>query len=685
MAEAQQLDPFPIRVGRAVVKGPRHVLSRVADNVRTRSRRPWSRLFPRLLTESLFLKEVGASSIDEFWTRQQNAPFFLSIADRDRDVRAFDERFPDARAQVIAAADRVLAHEFDLLGSGPMRLGSPLPWLSDFKNGGGWPLDYCTEINYGEIYGPSDVKIPWELSRSQYVTRLGQAYWLTGDDRYAAEFVSEVHDWIDRNPYAFGVNWACAMDVALRAVSWLWGFHFMSDAPASRDRRFRTSFMRALYMHAEFILTYLERADVNGNHYLCDGVGLVFLGTFFRGARRAGRWLAVGREIVEQEIFRQTTADGVDFEQSTAYHRLVLECFLTSYELLARHGHVVPADCRARLERMCEFVQGYTKPDGRAPLIGDADDGRVQILGLPGEHGTNDHRYLLSTAAVLFNRSDFKTSAGRCWDETFWLLGPDACRRFDTLPAGEPQASTAFPDGGVYVLRAPATDTHAIVDCAEVGMNGRGGHGHNDVLSFELFMAGCNLVTDCGSYLYTTSREWRNRFRSTAFHNGVQVDGEEVNRFVSPEALWQLQYDAVPFGADLVREKDVDIVRAGHRGYERLAAPVTHVREFAMDRACPRLVIRDRIDGSGSHTLTWRFHLDPEVTAEARGRDVRLVCGAQEFLLRSDLPQEFVLSLESGWVSPRYGVKVPAVVVVWHGRAMLPVTTSHSFSVQRPV
>src|SRR2546430_3765411 len=118
-----------------------------------------------------------------------------------------------------------MVHEVDLLGAGPTKLGARLPWMQDFKNGGGWSLDYCSDITYGETRGPSDVKVPWELSRSQHVPRLGQAYWLTGDDRYADEFVAEVNDWIAANPYAYGVNWACAMDVALRAVSWVWGFY----------------------------------------------------------------------------------------------------------------------------------------------------------------------------------------------------------------------------------------------------------------------------------------------------------------------------------------------------------------------------------------------------------------------------------------------------------------------------
>src|SRR6266566_3397428 len=109
-------------------------------------------------------------------------------------------------------------------------------------------------------------------------------------------------------------------------------------------------------------------------------------------------------------------------------------------------------------------------------------------------------------------------------------------------------------------------------------------HGDNDILSFELFMNGCNFVTDCGAYLYTASREWRNLFRSTAFHNGVQVDDEEVNRFIGPDALWQLRYDAVPAGATLTRDKDSDAFRGGHRGYQRLMPPVSHMREVVVDK-----------------------------------------------------------------------------------------------------
>jgi hypothetical protein len=580
----------------------------------------------------------------------------------------------------VAAADRVLRHEFDLLGSGCVALGPRLPWHTDFKSGREWPLDYAPGLHYSELDRPSDIKVPWELSRSQHFTALGQAYWLTGDERYAEEFATEVLDWIGRNPWAYGVNWACAMDVALRAVSWIWGFYYMSGSAACGSRRFRGGFLRALYLHGEYIATHIERSDVNGNHYLCDGVGLVFLGAFFRSTVKGRRWLHTGREMLAAEMFNQTSEDGVDFEKSTAYHRLVLEAFLTCDGLLTRHGEPFPPDWRSRLERMVEFVEAYVKPDGRLPLIGDADDGRIQKLGT---QDVNDHRYLLSTGAVLFGRGDFKRAARTFWDESFWLAGPAAAARFDRLEE-PPQAveSRAFPAGGFYVLRSDRA--HVIIDCGEVGMHGRGGHGHNDILSFELWLDGVNLVTDCGAYLYTASREWRNRFRSTEFHNVVQVDGEELNRFISPDHLWQLQDDARPGEVVWQPGERVDTFRGSHTGYLRLASPVTATREIALVKDGPDVLIHDAVGGSGSHDLVWRFHLDPEVSAALDGDAVRLSArGRDAWLQLVSIPGGLTMSVEDGWSSPSYGVRAEIHVVVLRGRVTGPQSATFRFGVVR--
>jgi heparinase II/III-like protein len=654
------LSTFLSRGRKALRMPPRKLFARLADEARQQTRRPWSQLYPRVLADAAVFGESGARSFDELWELQMNAPFFLRPADRERYASAFRARYPDEVAAVVAAADAVMRHEFDLLGSGVKALGPTLPWLDDFKTGRHYPLQYCRDIQYMELDKPTDVKVPWELSRCQHLTALGQASWMTGDERYAREYRAEIEDWIGANPFAYSVNWACAMDVALRAISWIWGFYFFASSQACADPLFRRRLLRSLFMHGEFVFTHLEKSDVNGNHYLSDGAGLVFVGLFFRHTSHGRRWLEQGRSIVFGEILQQVSEDGVDFEQSTAYHRLVLELFLTSYLLLEKHGEQVPEPQRARLEKMLDFVAAYTKPNGLAPLIGDADDGRVQKLGA---QTINDHRYLLSTGAVRFGRADLKQAAGRFWEESFWLLGPDAAHAFDKLPAASVEPGSAgFPSGGFFILRSPSA--HVVIDCGEVGMRGHGGHGHNDITSFELFLNGMNAISDCGVYLYTASREWRNKFRSTAFHNVAQVDDEELNRFIGEDALWQLMYDAHPTGVTWQTEGRGGYFRGGHDGYARLTRSVTSMREIFVDPDRPRVTLRDRVQGSGSHRVTWRFHFDPAVAAEIIEQDCRLRCGDREIWVLADGDDRRGRRLERGWVSPSYGVRHETSVLV---------------------
>ena len=151
-------------------------------------------------------------------------------------------------------------------------------------------------------------------------------------------------------------------------------------------------------------------------------------------------------------------------------------------------------------------------------------------------------------------------------------------------------------------------------------MRGRGGHGHNDVLGFELVLDGMPLLTDCGAYLYTASVEWRNRFRSTAFHNVVQVDDAGTEPVRLADALWSLRYDARPVGIAWQADDEFCGVGAGHTGYERLADPVTCRRALVLDRRFDALVVRDRLGAAAAHSAAWRFHLAPGTHATVGGR-----------------------------------------------------------------
>jgi len=50
--------------------------------------------------------------------------------------------------------------------------------------------DYIGDLRLIDLANDADVKVPWELSRHQHFVTLGQAFVLTGDEKYAREFVA---------------------------------------------------------------------------------------------------------------------------------------------------------------------------------------------------------------------------------------------------------------------------------------------------------------------------------------------------------------------------------------------------------------------------------------------------------------------------------------------------------------
>lgn len=588
------------------------------------------------------LEATGAATLDALWESvlDRPYPFVRTRAELDR----LEARWPDERRRVADAAQRALAHEVDLLGTGPVNLGRPIDWHRDWKTGRTWPLRYGPRMEYAELDRPSDVKVPWEISRIQWLLPAGQAYCVSGDESYAAGARDVLDDWLRGNPYARGVNWAIAMEPALRIFSWCWLLHACGRSKAWSEPRFRSRFLRGLHLHGDFVERHIERSQINGNHYTADAAALVVAGLAL-GSRR---WADTGWSALRAELPRQVYPDGVDFEASTAYHRLVGELFVLPALLRRAHGLDVPADYVEPLQAMGHFTEAYTGPDGLAPLWGDADDGRALPLG---GQDVNDHRSLPVLTAHLAG----EIANGNA--EAAWLVGPDAVG--DAEPVRD---SAAFREGGVFVLRGDAD--HVFVDCGPVGLAGRGGHGHNDCLSFEAALAGVRLVRDSGSYVYTASPEWRNLFRSTAFHSTPRIDGEEQNR-IDPALLWTLTEDARPE----LRSWEPDRFQGAHSGYRRLPHPVTPVRTIELDRVRHRLVVLDEFEGEGEHLIEIPLQLAPAVTAaESSPGRVTLSPG---FRLLWDRPSDWTLEIGTGWVSPGYGVRVEATRLVWRRRGPL--------------
>ena len=658
------------RIARVLRKPPNVILHRMMTEVNAQTDRFRAPRRARRLHAEALLELTGGSTLSELWDRLAARLYALpirAVAEPD-----YDRACPGDGAGILRKAGAALAHRVELFGH-PVDLGPEIDWHTDFKTGKSWAPIFMRDIDYMNFGSPSDVKVPWELSRLQWLMPAGQAHLLTGDERYAAGVRAVLESWIASNPYAQGVNWACTMEAAMRVLSWTWFFHVFSRSRAWADHGFRSSFLRTLYLHGEFTERYLERSDVNGNHLTADAVAMVFAGLFFGKGIAPRRWSENGWSLLCEELPRQVFSDGVDYEGSIPYHRLVLELFFLAARYREACGLPVPDAYRDRIVDMARFTLAYTRPDGSTPLLGDADDARA----LPfGGQALGDHRYLVGLVGAHWSVPELMDGFSGSPAEIFWTLGARAAASLSGAGGGAlPIPSAAFPHGGIFVMRNDRD--HVCIDCGPVGLAGRGGHGHNDCLSFEAVLDGIHLVSDCGAYVYTASVEERNRFRSTASHNTPQIDDEEINRFVGRDYLWTLHDDAAPEVRQWTPGSTRDVFVGAHTGYRRLDDRITPIRTMALDHESHILEVTDRIEGAGHHVVSIPLHLATGVDTRLNGPgQIVLTAGAREFLIEWCSTPEWVIEIGRGRISPSYGVATTACRLQWRYAGPLPVSLS---------
>jgi hypothetical protein len=563
----------------------------------------------------------------------------------------------DTAALAAAAEQIVTSHSWPLLGLGEHLF---VDWHRDPLSGFDWPLDFYSELNLHRGDG-SDVRVVWELNRLSHLLTLACAYSLNHDQRLSAEFFRGVESWDSRNPIGFGVNWNCAMEVALRAMNLVGAFSVFRRAP-DLDAERLGRLLRIFDQHGSFIREHLEFSYVaTSNHYLSNVAGLLWLGVLLPELTEAKAWRDFGLRELQREMDKQVLPDGADCESSTGYHRLVLELFLYSFLQCRLNGIEIEGRYWQKLHQMFRYLRSYLRPDGAAPLLGDSDGGRVLPIY---HHRGNDHGYLLSIGAVLFDDPQLKDDNLGASPELYWLLGERAFQVYEGLAADtDGTSSQYFPDAGVCVLREG--NDYLLLNASGVGLNGRGSHGHNDALSIEVSACGRAFIVDPGTFVYTADLQQRHLFRSTAYHSTVQIDGVEQNQ-TSKSTPFVIGDEAKPKLVTWFDDALKNGVSADHYGYRRLPQPVTHRRKATFYKEARLWLVEDEFFGSGEHKFTTRFHFDSglEVTTDnerVRGWDP--ASGHQLLICPLDLGD--APDLEFQYTSKDYAQKMESTSACW--------------------
>lgn len=612
----------------------------------------------------IFARENPTAMLDHF--RKRSAPAFLPGFNLSMESTARLERelFPEEAETLLRDAERIVSsHSWPVLGFGEKSFGEEINWRRDPLSGYEWPLLFHADISFLRKDG-SDVRVLWELNRFNHLLTLGRAYAATRDERFSLEFFRQLESWRRQNPVGRGANWACAMEVALRAMNLLAAFELFRESQELTEERL-LMLLKTLDQHGAHIRRNLEFSYIaTSNHYLSDVVGLLWLGVMLPELEAARAWREFALRQMLREMDKQVLEDGADFEASTGYHRLVLELFLYSFLLCRENNLEIEERYWQKLKRMLEYLRATLRPDGRAPLIGDTDNGRI----LPVKRrDAADHAFLLALGAVIFNEPRFKISR-RAPLELLWVLGRDGMRAFDSLPeAATEETSRGFTEAGVYILRE--RDLYLHLNAGGIGARGRGSHGHNDALSIEVSACNVSFIVDPGTYVYTADLKERHRFRSVRYHSTVEVDGMEQNT-TNLSTPFVMGDEARPRVLRWETSADEDLIVAEHRGYTRLQLPVFCVRVVRFDKRRRYWLVEDALLGSGEHDFDFRFHFASglEVTVSEQGVSA-LDEGTGARLMIAPLTLSVEPELDRLFTSRDYGVKTESLAARWSVRS----------------
>jgi heparinase II/III-like protein len=613
---------------------------------------------PARLNES-YSQLNGAELLTHF--RQRSHPQFFA-GFRERMVTStFAARFGQATRDVIDRATRICdEHRWPLLGFGEIDFGREIEWRRDPVSGFVSPLTYHRDVQLVRDDG-SDVRVLWELNRLAHLITLGQAYAVTRDEKFTNEFLSHLRSWAEQNPYGLGANWHCAMEVALRAMNLLAAFELFRESPLMTEQSL-AHLLALLDRHGTYIRNNLEFSYIaTSNHYFSDVVGLLWLAVMLPELREAAEWRQFGYREMLCEIDKQVLPDGADFESSTGYHRFILELLLYSFLLCRFNDIEISERYSQKVRMMLEYVRGYLRPDGTAPLIGDSDGGQVMPMCM---RASDDHAFLLPIGALVFKDSSFKKSSDPP-EELLWLFGENGLLESESLAeSSELPGSISFASAGLHIQRH--RDMYLGFNTSHAGINGRGSHGHNDALSIEVAACGRTFIVDPGTFVYTADLASRHKFRSTAYHSTVEIDGEEQNT-TNINMPFVIGDEAQPTLLFWETGEEFDRVSAEHYGYRRFPDPVTHRRTISFNKAERTWLIDDEFVSDGEHSLAIRFHFDAGLRVDAGEDSVTAFdaeTGAKLQIHAVTLKSKPVLETQA--TSRDYGEQRPSVSVVWN-------------------
>lgn len=499
-----------------------------------------------------------------------------------------------------------------------------IDWQVDFRSGFRWnELDWYKDIKYGDMIGV-EIKLPWELGRLQHLVLFPLAYQVIDNKMIKQDIVEEykkqIIDFTASNPPRFGVQWVTSMDVSIRLINILVSYDYFTQIGIEFTKEFQQLIYKIIAIQIEHIENNIEfSSGMRGNHYLTNIVALFFAGVY----SKSQELINTSWEKIKVELDYQFYNDGGNFEASTAYSKLVYELVLMTIYLIGKHKLILNIDNKTKrtIEQVIDFNMNTVNSLGEHWNIGDNDSGVILISN-----------YMSNRNSINILNKNFKN--------VIEVLFENSHKAKHIIKQ----------DFGIYTVN---NDKYELaISFAPIGQNGKGGHSHNDKLSFCLNVGNEQVIVDPGTYCYTSIRELRNKYRSTDSHNTLIVNGLEQNTFVDYEKddLFWIKEEKTK--VNIITSNDFTFI-AEHNAYKKI-----HKRAFLFNANA--IICKDLCEIIGIKKVN--FHFAPQVILEKQidDRTLKLKSLNSIYLLSIDNGE---FEVDSYFFSPNYGEKIKATKV----------------------
>ena len=507
-----------------------------------------------------------------------------------------------------------LQHEFNFLGTGwtnwnitiENKKGDyrKIAWRKDIKSDYSFDQTHIGSDTIENLPNGIDIKIPWELARMQHWPQMA-LYGVKHDEKQKCilrEFENQLNDFMECNPVGAGIHFYCAMEIAIRAINLLISYDIISQyKKATFSDKFEKQFLSYLYAHVHGIILRLEKNYITGhtgNHYLTDLCGLLWLSMYFESPPLQNIRSAICEEFIT-EYFKQFNDDGSNYECSTGYHMLSSEIAgLSLFAINKLEPSILSFRVWQRLYKIRSVIDIFEARNGRIIQIGDNDSGRILKL-YPNYYGNKENcldpqeiknllDYLLKQkrennyADLLsaFRNNNFpitdsdSTTSNKATGEitdgdTMVFLGKELNQKNWEVKAalGSIRALYYLSDFGLVKIVCENADIfirtvpkYYLMDVS---------HAHDDVFSFEIVFQDGRIGEDLGSVVYTSDKERRRLFSSSAAHDVPIHSIPILNRV----GTFTAETEAI--GKTMMQENTVK-VEASWQG-------IIHIRKFKIE------------------------------------------------------------------------------------------------------